>query len=408
MELVAGSDGLSRRLSWIYFADTVNLEDCIKWVEPCDLFVTTGKNLNGNMEKFCTTMPLLDKKGVAGILFNTGAFVFDIPENVKKCADELMLPIFCLPWESKLADVTKQLCQYIITSDQAHDHHSSFLSKLLFDDKISESSLAQMILNMDFDFSHPCQIYYFHFYLPEELKSRLAGDPNYLINLNKHTYSLLQEQISETHMPIMMTEHSGNLIVLAQYTQSFFNFASQVAKNAQDELQQRYPNIWICCGAGRSYTSPYDYRKSYSEAIKASEIAMADRRFAPIARYEEAGLYSILTSVNSSNCLKTFYNQVLQRILEYDRDNGTDLFETMINLLESSFSIQEVASKMYLHKNTVKYRINKIESLLGHPLHDAETICDIETAIKIGRLLDLPISESENKGEVQNENEELM
>ena len=406
MELVAGADGLSRRISWIYFADTVNLEDCIKWVDSCDLFVTTGKNLNGNMDEFCKIMPLLNKKGISGVLFNTGAFVFDIPENVKKCADDLMLPIFCLPWDNKLVDVTKQLCHYIISSEETHDQHSSFLSKLLFDDKIEESTLAQMILDIDFDFSHPYQIYYFHFYLPEEFKTRLTGEPNYLLNLNKYTYSLLQEQIAATHMSIMMTEHNGNLIVLAKATQSFFNLVSQAIKNAQDKLQHHYQGVRIVCGVGRSCTSPYDYRKSYSEAIKASEIAMADRRFTPIARFEEAGLFSLLTSVSSSYYLKTFYNKVLQRILEYDRDNGSDLFETMLNLLESSFSIQEVSSKMYLHKNTVKYRINKIESLLGHPLHDPETICDIVTAVKIGRLLDLPIPESGNKGDEQNKPEE--
>jgi sugar diacid utilization regulator len=389
VELVAGSGGLSREIAWVYFADTVTLEESVRWVESGDLYISTGKNLNGDAGRFCDILPQLGDKKIAGILFNTGKYVSEIPVKIKKCADELSIPIFCLPWESKLVDMTKQLCNYIVTNERTSNQYSAFLQELLFNDKLEESRLAQLVLDTDFDFSRPCQIYYIRFCVPKNLKERIIRDPNFLIELQKQIHSLLQVQISAIPASIMITERNNNLILLADASESFHAVLLQVLTDAQDKLSEHFSGITVLAGAGRACTSPYDYKKSYAEAIKAADIAAADGRLSPIAYFEDCGLFSILTNVNNRNCLESFYLRVFRRILEYDKDNNANLYGTLMNLFDHAMNIQEVSDIMFLHKNTLKYRVNKIESLLGCSLHDPETIANITAAIKIGRLLGL-------------------
>ena len=396
LELAAGSGGLTREISWVYFSDTTALEESIKWVEPYNLYITTGKNLNGDIGRFCSILPLLNDKKIAGVLFNTGKYITELPSNLIKCANDLNVPIFCLPWESKLIDMTKQLCNFIVASEHTQNQHSAFLQELLFDEKIEEGRVSQMALSTGFDFSRPHQIYFLRFCIPEALKRRMNRDPNYLIELHQQMHSMLRLQISATNAPMMITERNNDLIFLADAVQPFHDVLLQSLNTVQDRLDKRYPGIRILGGAGRACTSPYDYRQSYSEAVNAADIAAADRRFSPIAYFEDSGLFSILTNVGSRLCLEAFFRRAFGRILEYDKDNNSNLFETLLNLFECSLNIQEVSEKMFLHKNTLKYRVNKIESLLGCSLHDPETIANIVTAVKIGRLLGLPMPERQN------------
>ena len=58
-------------------------------------------------------------------------------------------------------------------------------------------------------------------------------------------------------------------------------------------------------------------------------------------------------------------NEYLAPVLEYDSENGTELFKTLELLIENSANTQRVAQLLYVHKNTVLQRKNKILDLLG-------------------------------------------
>lgn len=404
---MAGSGGLSREISWVYFADTVDMRDCITWVDTGYLCVSTGKNLNGRMDELCRELPRFNEKNIAGILFNTGGFITEIPENVKECADALELPIFTLPWESKLVDVTRQLCNYIVKSEQENSLHSSFLTRLLFDKDTDEAAAAQLALGTGFDFARPCRIYYLKYFLPEELRRRAGSDPNFIIGLRRRLHALVQER-SETMAaamaaPVtaafMAAEHGDSVVMLAEATDSFLCTLGRAAADAESELRASYPGICIFGGAGRACTAMAEYRKSYAEAVKASDIAKAEPRFRPVADFSRAGIYQLLLNIPNRGSLEAFYNDVLGKVLEYDRSSGTDLYTTLVNLMSSSFSIGEVAGRMYLHKNTLEYRIKKIESLLGRSLRDTQTAADISVALKIGALLGYGAPRAANGGE---------
>ena len=57
--------------------------------------------------------------------------------------------------------------------------------------------------------------------------------------------------------------------------------------------------------------------------------------------------------------------------------------------MKNDFNLQETADLLYIHKNTLKYRIEKIESILGRSLKSSDAISDIVIAFKIGQLLSL-------------------
>ena len=78
------------------------------------------------------------------------------------------------------------------------------------------------------------------------------------------------------------------------------------------------------------------------------------------------------------NCLKALYSQ-------YDKD---DLFQTLATyLLDANTNLQQTGDLLYLHKNTIKYRLNKIKAVLNCDLGQMPESFELYQAAALQRLL---------------------
>lgn len=77
----------------------------------------------------------------------------------------------------------------------------------------------------------------------------------------------------------------------------------------------------------------------------------------------------------------------LNKIIEYDKKHDIDNMELLRIYFEQKCSINNVAEVMHLHRNSVRYRVNKIEDLLGMPLNDSETRLKIMLSLKIFEVM---------------------
>ena len=95
----------------------------------------------------------------------------------------------------------------------------------------------------------------------------------------------------------------------------------------------------------------------------------------------------MLACIDEQQELKKYYYDIFEPILEYDKLNNTDLMETLFCYLNHSLHYQETAAALFIHKNTLKYRINKLESIFQSTLDNPNLIAEIMIAKNIGNLL---------------------
>ena len=62
---------------------------------------------------------------------------------------------------------------------------------------------------------------------------------------------------------------------------------------------------------------------------------------------------------------------LLPELIQHDRDNNSDYYQTLVAYLRSSCNITEAAKTLQIHRNSLLYRINKIETILGSNLDDS-------------------------------------
>lgn len=85
--------------------------------------------------------------------------------------------------------------------------------------------------------------------------------------------------------------------------------------------------------------------------------------------------------------LKNFYEFALQGFSDISNAEEQSLLETLSTYLEAHCQISETAKRLFVHRNTVVYRLEKCEELLGKSLKDSETTIQIRLALRMKTLL---------------------
>ena len=86
--------------------------------------------------------------------------------------------------------------------------------------------------------------------------------------------------------------------------------------------------------------------------------------------------------------LKSFVQETLGVLEEYDRRNNGNLMETLQELVNHMGVRTQTAKALYLHRNTLLYRIQRIKSLTGLDLSQSEDLYKVGIALLIRSLLD--------------------
>ena len=66
------------------------------------------------------------------------------------------------------------------------------------------------------------------------------------------------------------------------------------------------------------------------------------------------------------------YTLSIRSLVEYDKQNATNMVETLDCYFACNCNVSETAKALFIHRNTLIYRIDKIKSILGRDLKDSE------------------------------------
>ena len=87
--------------------------------------------------------------------------------------------------------------------------------------------------------------------------------------------------------------------------------------------------------------------------------------------------------------LQMFSDEMLGALLVYDEKNRADFTETLEVYLEENEDTAATLARLYIHRNTLAYRLHRIEEITGKSMDDAEVRLDFRLAFKIRTYLAL-------------------
>jgi GAF domain-containing protein len=130
---------------------------------------------------------------------------------------------------------------------------------------------------------------------------------------------------------------------------------------------------------------PTDAARAYREANDAATIAHALLRDGGAIAYSQVGAYRYLVQIGAEDAPRDRMRAAVDLLIDYDRRRRTALLDTLERYLSERRSVIESARALYIHPNTLRQRLGRIEELTGLDL-DADDLLSLELAIKLARL----------------------
>jgi len=211
-------------------------------------------------------------------------------------------------------------------------------------------------------------------------------------SLNQDIVMLLRSLLS-THGIYNLLLLQNNVIHLLCIRESFSNANAQWEKIKQSlstviELLKRSNRLApanrlnLLAGFGYRKTRLRDAALSYREALDVVSVTRTLDRKPISAFYEDMGIYQVLKSIGSSEQLIRFVQSHLGGLLAYDQENGAPLLQTLDQYLSCMGSKQETAERLFIHRQTLYHRLEKLEELLGDDYLRADRRLSLEVAIR--------------------------
>lgn len=168
--------------------------------------------------------------------------------------------------------------------------------------------------------------------------------------------------------------------------QVFLQFISSI-KKAQLQMYTLFPDATFTIGIARPHSGIDGLRAGYAEAETSVRQGRPVFGRNTVIRFDDLGVYRLLSELSNSEELKSFYMETVGKIVEYDSIHGTQLLESLRLYFAHNFNIQEAASDMYVHFNTLKYRLHRIEEITQFNLNDAEGRLHLHLGLKIWSIV---------------------
>lgn len=352
MKLVAGKNGWANSISWLLMVEDTTIMENFKGKE---LAVTMGAGFHTE-EELLALVGILNRHHAAGLIINTGYYLKAIPKSVREYCDENDLPLIEVPWVIEMSEMIKDLTVRIFLQTETDEQISAaFIKSIEEPHRVKE---YREKLSASFDVDGKFQVVLI---TTEGLDSMDTLDRKRI----GYRLQIYMENVS----------HNAHSFYYNGYFAVIINEVSEAQK--EDIIQgflkrtrHRMPDKTIYCGEGSAVLDISNVHISFARAEYAIQAAM--RKHKTFTRFDDLGTERILYSVHDTLLLEQMGKDMLASLFSGDTDKKSELVETLFCYLKHNGSVKSVADEMFIHKNTIVYRMGKIKELLGCDLESGE------------------------------------
>jgi sugar diacid utilization regulator/GAF domain-containing protein len=140
-------------------------------------------------------------------------------------------------------------------------------------------------------------------------------------------------------------------------------------------------------GVGGACVSPLDFPRSYREAVLALRVQHVAHATEQVTLFEDLGLYRLLANMADLSLVEAFVREWLGPLIDYDEQKGADLVATLTSYLEYGGNYEATAQALAVHRNTLKYRLQRIRDISGRDLGDPDTGFNLQLATRAWQVL---------------------
>lgn len=162
----------------------------------------------------------------------------------------------------------------------------------------------------------------------------------------------------------------------------------RIAEALSRDINRQHPANRIAIGLGQPARDITAWRTSYRDAVQARDLAIRLQTDTPLY-IGDLGVYQLILSLSDREKLASFCDHTLGKLIEYDMRQSADLIKTLEAFFNCHGNLSQTAEALIVHRNTLLYRMNRINEIAEIDLNRPETRLALHLALTIRRLLAL-------------------
>jgi sugar diacid utilization regulator len=176
--------------------------------------------------------------------------------------------------------------------------------------------------------------------------------------------------------------------------------AARAAEALAAELEQELTGFAIVVSQSRVAGDPVDLYRAGHEARLAANVGEAEGE--RLLAFEDTGAYRLLLPAMSEDPdeLQRFYAETVEPLVAYDDQYETGLLATIETYLENDGNVAATAQRLFTHRHTIRYRLERARDLCGHDITSTEGREKLGLGLKAMRVLGIasPVGPADEPG----------
>lgn len=154
----------------------------------------------------------------------------------------------------------------------------------------------------------------------------------------------------------------------------------------KQKLYQFLEENQMIAGVSRSFLDMSRLKNFYGQAVTAIDLGLHLDKQKFLYFYEDYMEYDLIRKAAKSGEVKEICSPMIFELIDYDRDNNSELIKSLFAYLSSGNDLAVAASKIGIHRNSMNYRIRKIEEVLNIKVDDPHLTFSLYLSLKILRF----------------------
>ncbi|HEY8922315.1 MAG TPA: helix-turn-helix domain-containing protein, partial [Candidatus Limnocylindria bacterium] len=171
----------------------------------------------------------------------------------------------------------------------------------------------------------------------------------------------------------LIVARRGAVVVLASRDVPWEDFRQAILRGLEDGRCR--------LGIGGRCSTPSEFARSHHEA----QLALRMERSSgldQVSTFDDLGVYRLLSGIEDPADVERFVRERIGKLLDHDAQRNSELVRTLTHYLECGGSYERTSAAIFVHRSTLKYRLQQIRDITGYDLNDPDTRFNLQLSTR--------------------------
>ncbi len=171
---------------------------------------------------------------------------------------------------------------------------------------------------------------------------------------------------------LLQSAHFAMVLMRGSYLLLIVNRKEEYQDQYVSLLRQAADKYHLTFGVSDDFSDIRKLKKYYTQAKGIREFLMDQKQQVRVCFFSQHRFQLLIHDLSAAESPELYSDDALERLMAYDSSKNTEYWKTLSIYIRRGMNKELARKELNIHRNTLSYRLDKIQEILGHSLNDGE------------------------------------